>query len=897
MLADAGGGGFAPKTLCGGALSVDDADGGDYEMVATEVTDDDASESEGEGDDGGEESDDGGEDMTGVGREARARREAQEREACVERTRLEAAKDVLADLDMNSTRSVIDIAQALLTRPVPPDIDADGLEGIVHTVHHIWCSPLDSRQAIELRTHAFLGQVRQIDPDTGEVVCVDDDGTEAVMTRYKQWMDFVELLKYKAGGGGDSVVMEEDRYRDVLTLMHQVGIQVYNAYHYMQYANAFRMCSQNAAPKMKDLNIDTLCDPHEVEEKSDVNRAIEWYLAEVKRRCLRRHGENLYQPVYVDKHYYTRFSRRMCSIKEFIYLALIPRSNNVEIFNIMTERISTMVQVERYLTNGYDVPTLNMDGNLFSYENGVWDTKELKFYPYRPGPDGVCAANIRSDKTSVNYIAQKFDYDRYELLATRLDPKTGREYKDYSRIPTPNIEKIAKTQKWPKEVIDWMYIMLGRLFYEVGEYDNWQIFMFCMGLGNTGKSTLYRLMTMFFQMKDVGVMANEGRQSFQLQNLYKKRVYFCFDMNEKMNLESTRWNSMVTGEPTTVEILYKENVDLPRWTVPGAWAGNAFPPFDDDGGQTSRRFFLFLFNVVLKKVDTSLFSKMLTEMAAFMYKATCMYRAKVLEMEKNGNDGIWDTRKGQTVVPQYFHDAKNKLQARSNPLLGFLNRGRVATGAQYHCTYAELRAAFFTWAAEDGVDESARKMTKQRILSSLKRRGIRVMDARVSTPEGYEEKYKGQWLSGVRLLQEDEVRPVGMPMDNDDPADEPEDVLGLNRKPGDDDDEFEGMTVDMKLAILRKRRMRDGGGGGAAAEEAARAEREPSPKRRRRAAGRKRGRDDSDSSDSSDDSDSDDSHAPKRGRAARRKRRRDGDDSDSDYTPGRKRRRGGIDAG
>lgn len=874
MLSDGtggGGGGFAPKTMVGGgggdgAVSDEDETGA-YEMVEVEVTDDEAGGDSDGGDaerDDEESSDDGGEDMTGLGREAREARDEQAREEGEERSRLEATRDILADLDMSTTRKVIDIAQALLKTPVPPDIDADGIEVIIHTVHHIWCSPIDSRQAIELRTHAFLGQALEIDPDTGELVCVEDDGTEAVMARYKQWMNFVELLKYKAGGGGDSVVMEEERYNDVTTLLRQVSIQVYNAYHYMQYANAFRMCSQNAAPKMKDLGVDVLCDPHEVEEMSDVNRAIEWYLAEIKRRCLRRHGDSLYQPVYVDRHYYTRFSRRMCSIKEFIYLALIPRANNVEIFNIMTERISTMVQVERYLTNGYDVPTLNMDGNLFSFENGVWDAKELKFYPYRPGPDGVCAAGIRSDKTSVNYIAQQFEYEHYELLSTRLDPKTGREYKDYSRIRTPHIEQIAKTQKWPREVIEWMYVMLGRLFYEVGEYDNWQIFMFCMGLGNTGKSTLYRVMTMFFQMKDVGVMANQGRQSFQLQNLYQKRIYFCFDMNEKMNLESTRWNSMVTGEPTTVEVLYKENVDLDRWTVPGAWAGNAFPPFEDDGGQTSRRFFLFLFNVVLKKVDTSLFSKMLTEMAPFMYKATNMYRAKVLEMERNGNAGIWDVRNGKPVVPQYFHDAKNQLQARSNPLLGFLNRGRVATGAKFHCSYADLRAAFIAWAAEDGVDESARKMTKPRIIGSLKRRGIRIMDARLCTPPGFEDKYKGQWLSGVRLLEENEARPVGLPM-HDDSDDEDGDG-----SEADSDDEEANMPVDLRLALARKRHRDALAGGGAA----------PDAKRRRR-----------DGGDGDDEGEQD---------AGRKRRRRSDDSGDEDYTPpeaGRKRRRRGVDAG
>lgn len=47
-------------------------------------------------------------------------------------------------------------------------------------------------------------------------------------------------------------------------------------------------------------------------------------------------------------------------------------------------------------------------------------------------------------------------------------------------IPTPLFESIYTPQKWSKEMVDWMFVFLGRLFYAVGEKDDWQVIPFLL---------------------------------------------------------------------------------------------------------------------------------------------------------------------------------------------------------------------------------------------------------------------------------------------------------------------------------------------------------------------------------------------------------------------------------
>ena len=45
-------------------------------------------------------------------------------------------------------------------------------------------------------------------------------------------------------------------------------------------------------------------------------------------------------------------------------------------------------------------------------------------------------------------------------------------------------------QEMGRDVSRWMYVMIGRLIYEVGELDGWQVLPFLKGAASSGKSTI-----------------------------------------------------------------------------------------------------------------------------------------------------------------------------------------------------------------------------------------------------------------------------------------------------------------------------------------------------------------------------------------------------------------------
>ena len=49
---------------------------------------------------------------------------------------------------------------------------------------------------------------------------------------------------------------------------------------------------------------------------------------------------------------------------------------------------------------------------------------------------------------------------------------------DWSDIPTPHFESVLTYQEFSDDVIKWMYILGGRLCFELNELDKWQIIPF-----------------------------------------------------------------------------------------------------------------------------------------------------------------------------------------------------------------------------------------------------------------------------------------------------------------------------------------------------------------------------------------------------------------------------------
>jgi hypothetical protein len=70
-------------------------------------------------------------------------------------------------------------------------------------------------------------------------------------------------------------------------------------------------------------------------------------------------------------------------------------------------------------------------------------------------------------------------------------------------------------------------VLLGRLFYPVGKFDNWQVMPFLKGDANTGKSTVLNLIRSMFPAGSVGVITASQEAKFGLESRACTRSVWC----------------------------------------------------------------------------------------------------------------------------------------------------------------------------------------------------------------------------------------------------------------------------------------------------------------------------------------------------------------------------------
>ena len=112
------------------------------------------------------------------------------------------------------------------------------------------------------------------------------------------------------------------------------------------------------------------------------------------------------------------------------------------------------------------------DRHIFSFQNGIYDALNDKFHAYGK-------SKLSDDIIACKYFDQEFN--TYDDVS-------------WEDIPTPYFDSIFKhqigDQKEFNEILTVAQILIGRMLYDIGEKDDWQVIIFFKGLGGTGKSTV-----------------------------------------------------------------------------------------------------------------------------------------------------------------------------------------------------------------------------------------------------------------------------------------------------------------------------------------------------------------------------------------------------------------------
>jgi len=420
-------------------------------------------------------------------------------------------------------------------------------------------------------------------------------------------------------------------------------------------------------------------------------------------RCLLQHGyrkrgSDCYKEIVRTnpqngKSYGTRAWKRVMSINDFIY-SCVRKETNFDLWDALTSGGDIVKRMVTHLENAEEseFETVRPCRYVFSFANGRYHIWTNTFIPYGYPVENIQLPPSQLSNTPTDRRKQEDNFKRMVSDMTNRDACNflnlevdlhwvDSQYNWYD-IPTPAFESILASQKLGysddatedeneervKHTHQWIYVLVGRMLYDLKDKDEWQVLPYFRGIAGTGKSTIATAVKNFYNPEDVGIMSNTIEEKFGLSDLYDKLAWICFEANERMALDQTQFQSVISGESLSCPVKNKSPVRIDSWKPPGMMCGNVIPKWVNTQGSISRRIILTDFCHSIQVSDPMLPRKLASETAALIIKSN---RAYIWAVEQFGTQNIWDN------LPSYFKEQQAKLEMETDSLFSFVMCGEV----------------------------------------------------------------------------------------------------------------------------------------------------------------------------------------------------------------------------
>lgn len=403
-------------------------------------------------------------------------------------------------------------------------------------------------------------------------------------------------------------------------------------------------CSTQALDDSKDMR--------------DGTQLILYLLHVLKLQDLGIYRGEIYSKRETEDGYFTYSWTRESSMKEFVYKN-VQKEINFKLYNTLFQMNFDKIASFLNESADHEVTKIDRDRTAFAFSNGLFLAETLEFYTYDKGNEILETTFGKSGKFAAKYFDYPFDPD---WLTMPLD-----------KIPTTTTDFILNHQQLDKEdgVIPWYWILKGRLIFNNGTHDNWQVVLQIVGVTGTGKSTDCYQTREMYENDDIASLPNYMQAGFGTNLLwddFNKRLKFLWvnsEMKDNWNIDQATYQSMVDGvDPMVITMKHNNSFSIPKCTTPGCCWGNMRSDFEDNGGGSmSRRSARITFKHAVKETVDNLKPLLLKEMPAYICRAA---RSYMEEVKKSPEIGFWNR------LPQYFVEQRELAALESNPLEAFL---------------------------------------------------------------------------------------------------------------------------------------------------------------------------------------------------------------------------------
>ena len=307
--------------------------------------------------------------------------------------------------------------------------------------------------------------------------------------------------------------------------------------------------SEDSVTINDDLGLLRFLEPN-IDKNSPFQNLLLFLLDSIYTSGLQRYQGSLYEKVIINGNFTHAWKEKM-TIKNFIYekaqYALEYRQ-----WHNLTSNAGNIKNATEFLENCQDprITDLLKDRHIFSFKNGIYSCKEYDsenkvfidhFYEY---------SSPEIKKLSIDVVSSKYfdcEFDNFDSLD------------DWYSIPTPSFQNILDYQGFSEEVSRWIYVFVGRLFFNLGELDNWQVALFLEGVAGSGKSTITKIVKKFYEICDVGVLSNNIEKKFGLASLKDKLLYLAPEIKGDLCLEQSEFQLLIEGGDMQLPEKFKES--------------------------------------------------------------------------------------------------------------------------------------------------------------------------------------------------------------------------------------------------------------------------------------------------------------------------------------------------